>query len=98
MSENTFNAALRAMGFDSATTSGDGFRAMARPVLDECWLPPRFHRTPIGACGTRSERARLQPYRTPSRAQEDDAGLGGYLDALKADASGKVVPFKQKIA
>lgn len=35
MSENTINAALRYMGFDSDTMTGHGFRAMARTVLDE---------------------------------------------------------------
>ncbi|PMQ06836.1 putative prophage CPS-53 integrase [Dyella sp. AD56] len=35
MSENTVNAALRSMGFDSETMTGHGFRAMARTVLDE---------------------------------------------------------------
>lgn len=35
MSENTINAALRTMGFDSAMISGHGFRAMARTALDE---------------------------------------------------------------
>jgi len=35
MSENTVNAALRYMGFDSDTMTGHGFRAMARTVLDE---------------------------------------------------------------
>src|SRR3546814_8280391 len=35
MSENTVNAALRRMGFDSDTMTGHGFRAMARTILDE---------------------------------------------------------------
>ncbi|MEN1957706.1 tyrosine-type recombinase/integrase [Luteimonas changyuni] len=35
MSENTVNAALRYLGFDSETITGHGFRAMARTVLDE---------------------------------------------------------------
>lgn len=35
MSENTINAALRALGFDGDTMTGHGFRAMARTVLDE---------------------------------------------------------------
>ncbi|RAP56180.1 integrase arm-type DNA-binding domain-containing protein [Oleiagrimonas sp. MCCC 1A03011] len=35
MSENTINAALRYMGYDSDTMTGHGFRAMARTVLDE---------------------------------------------------------------
>lgn len=35
MSENTVNAAMRRMGFDSNTMTGHGFRAMARTILDE---------------------------------------------------------------
>lgn len=35
MSENTINAALRAMGYDKETITGHGFRAMARTILDE---------------------------------------------------------------
>src|SRR3546814_2172466 len=35
MSENTVNAALRRMGFDSDTMTGHGFRAIARTILDE---------------------------------------------------------------
>jgi integrase len=35
MSENTINAALRTLGYDSDTMVGHGFRAMARTILDE---------------------------------------------------------------
>jgi len=35
MSENAINVALRTIGFDGATMSGHGFRAMARTILDE---------------------------------------------------------------
>ena len=35
MSENTVNAALRRLGYDSDMMTGHGFRAMARTVLDE---------------------------------------------------------------
>jgi integrase len=35
MSENTVNAALRAMGYGSDVMTGHGFRAMARTILDE---------------------------------------------------------------
>ncbi|OZB52905.1 MAG: integrase [Stenotrophomonas sp. 14-69-23] len=35
MSENTINAALRVLGYDSDTMTGHGFRAMARTMLDE---------------------------------------------------------------
>lgn len=35
MSENTINAALRALGYDNTVMTGHGFRAMARTILDE---------------------------------------------------------------
>jgi len=35
MSENTLNAALRSLGYDSDTMTAHGFRAMARTLLDE---------------------------------------------------------------
>jgi len=35
MSENTINAALRAMGYSKEIMTGHGFRAMARTILDE---------------------------------------------------------------
>jgi integrase len=35
MSENTVNAALRALGYDKDTQTGHGFRATARTLLDE---------------------------------------------------------------
>jgi integrase len=35
MSENTINAALRAMGYSKDVMTGHGFRAMARTIMDE---------------------------------------------------------------
>jgi integrase len=35
MSENTVNAALRAMGYSTEIHTGHGFRAMARTIMDE---------------------------------------------------------------
>lgn len=35
MSENTVNAALRAMGYPKEVMTGHGFRAMARTIMDE---------------------------------------------------------------
>ena len=35
MSENTINAALRAMGYAADVHSAHGFRAMARTIMDE---------------------------------------------------------------
>ena len=35
MSENTVNAALRALGYDGALQTAHGFRATARTIMDE---------------------------------------------------------------
>jgi integrase len=40
MSENTINAALRYMGYDKATMSAHGFRAMASTLLNELGYKP----------------------------------------------------------
>lgn len=40
MSENTINAALRALGYDKVTMTGHGFRAMASTRLNEMGWPP----------------------------------------------------------
>ncbi|MDH4910214.1 tyrosine-type recombinase/integrase, partial [Xanthomonas euvesicatoria] len=99
MSENTINAALRTMGFDSATISGHGFRAMARTVLDEVLgFRPDFiehqlaHavRDPNGRAYNRT--AHLTERQKMMQAWAD------YLDALKADTASKVVPSKQGTA
>lgn len=45
MSENTVNAALRALGFDKDTMTGHGFRAMASTRLNELgWSPDLIER------------------------------------------------------
>jgi integrase len=45
MSENTVNAALRALGFDKDTMTGHGFRAMASTRLNELgWAPDVIER------------------------------------------------------
>lgn len=97
MSENTINAALRTMGFDSATISGHGFRAMARTVLDEVLgVRPDFiehqlaHavKDPNGRAYNRT--AHLAERRKMMQVWAD------YLDTLKADTADKVIPFKQR--
>ncbi|MFH1911546.1 MAG: integrase arm-type DNA-binding domain-containing protein [Pseudomonadota bacterium] len=93
MSENTINAALRYMGYDKATMTGHGFRAMARTILDEVLqVRPDFiehqlaHavRDPNGRAYNRT--AHLEERRKMMQIWAD------YLDGLKAGAV--VVPFK----
>jgi len=54
MSENTINAALRGMGYSKEVMTAHGFRATARPIMDEIL----DDRTPIGLTSTSCEQAR----------------------------------------
>jgi len=85
MSENTINAALRRLGFDSSTMAGHGFRAMARAILDEVLgFRPDFiehqlaHavRDPLGRAYRRT--SHLNERRKMMQAWSD------YLDELRA--------------
>jgi integrase len=93
MSENTINAAMRRMGFDSKTMTGHGFRAMARTILDEVlgFRPDYIEhqlahavRDPNGRACNRT--AHLAERRKMMQAWAD------YLDSLRV--GGKVVAFK----
>ncbi len=97
MSNNALNAALRRMGFDKDTMTAHGFRAMARTVLDEeLGFRPDYiehqlaHavRDPNGRAYNRT--AHLAERRKMMQAWAD------YLDALKADTSGKVLAFRKR--
>lgn len=86
MSENTVNAALRSLGYDSDAMTGHGFRAMARTVLDEVLgIRPDYiehqlaHavRDPNGRAYNRT--AHLAERRKMMQAWAD------YLDVLRAD-------------
>lgn len=94
MSENTVNAALRALGFDKDTMTGHGFRAMASTRLNELgWQPDVIERQL--AHGERNKvraaynRAQYLPdRRTMMQAWAD------YLDQLRSGTD-KVVPIKR---
>lgn len=97
MSENTINAAMRRMGFDSKTMTGHGFRAMARTILDEVlgFRPDYIEhqlahavRDPNGRAYNRT--AHLAERRKMMQAWAD------YLDNLRAGA--KIVPFERQLA
>jgi integrase len=93
MSENTINAALRAMGFPADEVTGHGFRATARTMLHERlgFEPDVIEaqlahsvRDSLGRAYNRTEF--VQQRRTMLQAWAD------YLDELRAGA--KVVPLK----
>jgi integrase len=92
MSENTVNAALRRLGYDSETMTGHGFRAMARTILDEVLTVPaaiieaqlaHAVKDPLGRAYNRT--AHLPQRREMMQRWAD------YLGELKVGA--KVLPF-----
>lgn len=97
MSENTINASLRRMGFDSKTMTGHGFRAMARTILDEVlgFRPDYIEhqlahavRDPNGRAYNRT--AHLAERRKMMQAWAD------YLDKLRVGAC--IVPLSRQLA
>jgi integrase len=97
MSENTINAALRYMGFDSDTMTGHGFRAMARTVLDEELGFPVDHIEHQLAHAVRDANGRAYNRTThlPARRRMMQ-GWADYLDSLRLGA--KIVPFERQSA
>lgn len=97
MSENTINAALRYMGFDSDTMTGHGFRAMARTVLDEELHFPVDHIEHQLAHAVRDANGRAynRTSHLPARRKMMQA-WSDYLDALRIGA--KVASFERQSA
>jgi integrase len=97
MSENTINAALRYMGFDSDTMTGHGFRAMARTVLDEELGFPVDHIEHQLAHAVKDANGRAYNRTThlPARRKMMQA-WAEYLDQLRLGA--KVVPLERQSA
>ena len=96
MSENTVNAALRRMGFDSDTMTGHGFRAMARTILDEVlgFRPDYIEHQLAHAVRDPNGRAYNRTAHLPERRRMMQA-WADYLDQLR-DGTGKVLPMKRK--
>jgi integrase len=97
MSENTVNAALRRLGYDSETMCGHGFRAMARTILDEVLqIRPDFiehqlaHsvKDPLGRAYNRT--THLTERKKMMQTWAD------YLDKLKSGA--KIIQFPAKLS
>ena len=97
MSENTINAALRYMGFNSDTMTGHGFRAMARTVLDEELHFPVDHIEHQLAHAVRDANGRAynRTSHLPARRKMMQA-WSDYLDALRIGA--KVASFERQSA
>lgn len=94
MSENTVNAALRRMGFDSDTMTGHGFRAMARTILDEVlgFRPDYIEHQLAHAVRDPNGRAYNRTAHLPERRKMMQA-WADYLDQLRE--GGNVVPLRQ---
>ena len=95
MSENTVNAALRALGYDSNTMTGHGFRAMARTMLDEVlgYRPDFIEHQLAHAVKDPNGRAYNRTSHLPERRKMMQ-GWADYLDGLRTDAN--VVGIKRK--
>lgn len=95
MSENTVNAALRRLGFDSNTMTGHGFRAMARTILDEVlsFRPDFIEHQLAHAVKDPNGRAYNRTAHLPERRRMMQA-WADYLDQLRE--GGNVVPLKAK--
>ncbi len=100
MSDNTVNAALRRLGYDTKTEmTGHGFRAMARTILDEVLhVRPEIvehqlaHavRDPLG-------RAYNRTTHLPERKKMMQA-WADYLDGLREGKADKIVPIRRNAA
>jgi len=93
MSDNTINAALRRMGFDSSTVVGHGFRATARTLLHEVLQFSPYvieaqlaHRVPDALGNAYNRTTHITERRKMMQTWAE------YLDGLKQGA--KVLPFK----
>lgn len=92
MSDNTINGALRRLGYDGATMTGHGFRAMARTILDEVLGLPatiieaQLAHTVKDPLGRAYNRTAHLPQRREMMQKWAD-----YLDQLKAGA--QVIPI-----
>jgi integrase len=92
MSENTINAALKAMGYASEVQTGHGFRATARTIMDEVLemrvdlIEHQLAHAVKDANGTAYNRTAHLPARREMMQRWAD-----YLDKLRVGAD--VVPF-----
>ena len=94
LSNNTFNAAFRRMGYDQQTVTAHGFRATARTIMDEVLqqrvdlIEHQLGHTVKDALGRAYNRTSHLPERHKMMQRWAD-----YLDMLKA--GGKVIPLRR---
>ncbi len=97
MSENTVNAALRNIGYDGDTIVGHGFRHMASTLLNEQGFNPDAIERQLAHKGQGVRAVYNLAKFMPERRKMMQA-WADYLDELRADTTGTVVPFKPKAA
>lgn len=97
MSENTVNAALSAMGYTGDKLVGHGFRHMASTLLNELGFNSDAIERQLAHKGQGVRAVYNQAKHLPERRRMMQE-WADYLDALRADTGGVVVPFKSKAA
>jgi integrase len=94
MSENTINAALRALGYDKVTMTGHGFRAMASTCLNELGWQPDVIERQLAHAERNKVRAAYNRAAYMAERQRMMQAWADYLEGLRAGT--KVVPIKRK--
>lgn len=95
MSENTVNAALRALGYTGEQMTGHGFRSLASTLLNEQgWHRDAIERQLAHAPRDKVRAAYNYAEHLPERRKMMQA-WADYLDGLRADVGGNVVSLRQ---
>ena len=94
MSENTVNAALRSLGIGPEVTSGHGFRAMARTVLEEHLRFPAHIVEAQLAHTVRDANGRA--YNRTTHIEERRVMMQKWADYLEALREPNVLPFDKR--
>lgn len=98
MSENTVNTALRRLGFDSTTMSGHGFRALASTRLNEMGWSADVIERQLAHMERNKVRAVYNRAQYMTERRQMLQSWATYLDTLRADTGGKVVPIHREAA
>ena len=99
MSNNTVNAALRRLGYDTKTEmTGHGFRAMARTILDEVLhvRPEIIEHQLAHAVRDPLGRAYNRTTHLPERRKMMQE-WANYLDQLREGKADKIVPIRRAV-
>lgn len=94
MSENTVNAALRRLGYDKATMTGHGFRAMASTRLNEMGWSPDVIERQLAHAERNKVRAAYNRAQYLAERQKMMTAWADYLDSLREGEN--VLAFKRK--